>query len=310
MTAARCLVAVLAVMLGGATLAACGGGDAVTETSARPTVVATTTQLGDMARAVAGGRARVEQILKANSDPHAYEPRPSDARALADAEVVLRSGGDLDEWLDDVLENAGGNARTVTLIDAVKTRRGEGGIDPHWWQDPRNAVLAVRAIRDALITADPGGRATYSASADAYSKRLRRLDRAIAVCIERVPEAERKLVTDHDALRYYADRYAIKVIGTVIPGLSTQAQASAAAVARLARAIRAEGVTTVFSAGSVNRKLADAIARDSGAKIGPDLYADTLGPEGSAGATYVASLQANTRALVSGFTDGRQRCEL
>jgi len=310
MTAARCLVAVLAVMLGGATLAACGAGDGVTETSARPTVVATTTQLGDMARAVAGGRARVEQILKANSDPHAYEPRPSDARALADAEVVLRSGGDLDEWLDDVLENAGGNARTVTLIDAVKTRRGEGGIDPHWWQDPRNAVLAVRTIRDALITADPGGRATYSASADAYSKRLRRLDRAIAVCIERVPEAERKLVTDHDALRYYADRYAIKVIGTVIPGLSTQAQASAAAVARLARTIRAEGVTTVFSAGSVNRKLAGAIARDSGAKIGSDLYADTLGPEGTAGATYLGSLQANTRALVSGFSDGRQRCAL
>ena len=310
MSAARCLVAVLAVMLGGVTLAACGGGDAGTDASGRPTVVATTTQLGDMARAVAGGRARVEQILKANSDPHEYEPRPSDARALADAEVVLRSGGDLDEWLDDVLENAGGNARTVTLIDAVRKRSAEQGIDPHWWQDPRNGVVSVRTIRDALITADPGGRATYSASADAYSKRLRGLDRAIAACVERIPEAERKLVTDHDALRYYADRYAIEVIGTVIPALSTQAQASAADVARLARTIRAEGVTTVFSAGSVNRKLAGAIARDSGAKIGSELYADTLGPEGSAGATYLGSLQANTRALVAGFSDGKQRCEL
>ena len=304
----RCLVAVLAVALGAAMLAACGGdGDA---TSAGPSVVATTTQLGDMARAVAGGRANVEQVLTANSDPHEHEPRPSDVRALADAEVVLRSGGDLDDWLDDVLENAGGDARTVTLLDTVKTRSGEQGLDPHWWQDPRNAIIAVGRIRDALIAADPGGRAGYSARADAYSKRLRRLDRAIASCIDRIPRAQRKLVTDHDALRYYADRYAIRVIGTVIPALSTQAQPSAAAVARLVRTIRTEGVRTLFSAGSVNPKLAEAIARESGAKIGSDLYADTLGPEGSAGATYVGSLQSNTRALVAGLGEGKQRCAL
>ena len=78
-------------------------------------------------------RRRPEQILRANSDPHEYEPRPSDARVLADAEVVLRSGGDLDEWLDDVLENAGGDARRVTLIDTVKTRSGAQGINPRWW---------------------------------------------------------------------------------------------------------------------------------------------------------------------------------
>lgn len=308
-TVARCLIAVLAVTPGAVAVAACGTGDGPGK-GGGPTVVATTTQLGDMARVVTNGRARVEQILEPNSDPHEYEPRPSDVRALADAAVVLRSGADLDEWLAEVLDSAGGDARTVTLIDAVDARRGEHGIDPHWWQDPRNGLKAVNAIRDALIEADPDGRATYSANADAYLERLRRLDRAIAACIERIPPAERKLVTDHDALGYYADRYAIRVIGTVIPALSTQAQASAADVARLSKTIRAENVKTVFSESSVNRKLAAAIARDSGAKVGPDLYADTLGAAGSAGATYVGSLQANTRSLVAGFSDGRQRCEL
>ena len=305
----RALIAVLAAVLCAAFLAACATDDGDPGGSSGTTAVATTSQVGDLARAVAGDRAGVRQILRPNSDPHEYEPRPSDARALAQADLVLRSGGDLDEWLGDVLANAGGDARTVTLLDAVRAG-GEQETDPHWWQDPGNGVIAVRRIRDALIAADPGGRATYSASAEGYMKRLRRLDRAIAACIDRVPRAERKLVTDHDALQYYAERYAIEVIGTVIPALSTQAQASAAEVARLARRIRAEGVKTVFSESSVNRKLAEAIARDAGAKIGPDLYADSLGPEGSVGATYVGSLQANTRALVAGFSDGKQRCVL
>jgi ABC-type Zn uptake system ZnuABC Zn-binding protein ZnuA len=125
-----------------------------------------------------------------------------------------------------------------------------------------------------------------------------------------IPAAQRKLVTDHDALGYYADRYGIDVIGTVIPALSTQAQASAGAVARLVRTIRAAGVGTIYSESSVNPKLARAIARDAGARLGPGLYADTLGPAGSPGATYIGALRANTRALAAGFRGARARCQL
>ncbi len=171
-------------------------------------------------------------------------------------------------------------------------------------------MIAVTKIREALIAADAEGRDAYTANAGAYLERLRALDTAIQTCIDAVPEQDRKLVTDHDALGYYAERYGIEVIGTVIPALSTQAQASAGEVARLARTIRREHVETVFAESSVNRKLAEAIARDSGAKVGPNLYADTLGPEGSPGETYVGSLKANTRAIVAGFTGGKQRCRL
>jgi ABC-type Zn uptake system ZnuABC Zn-binding protein ZnuA len=304
-------MAVPVVALAAALLAACGSGvSGTSDARGRPVVVATTTQVADLVREVAGDRAAVRQILQPNSDPHEYEPRPSDVRAVAGARLVVRSGGDLDDWLSGVLDNAGSDAKEVTLIDAIRTRRGEGETDPHWWQDPRNAIVAVGEIRDALVAADPAGRDAYGTNAAAYGAKLRALDRAIASCVARVPARRRKLVTDHDALGYYADRYGIEVIGTVVPARSTRAQASAAAVTRLVRAIRSAGVTTIFSESSVNPKLARAIARDAHAKVGPALYADSLGAAGAGGATYVGSLKANTRALVDGFSAGSTRCRL
>jgi len=314
MILSRVPVAVAATAVAAALLAACGAGgeDASDASAARgaTTVVATTTQLGDLARAVAGGRAAVRQILQPNSDPHEYEPRPSDVEAVADSAIVLRSGGDVDEWLGGVLRNASSDAHVVTLIDAVTARGGEGEPDPHWWQDPRNALVAVREIRDALVVADPGARARYTANAATFSTRLRALDRAIAACLRAIPAERRKLVTDHDALGYFAARYGIEVVGAVIPALSTQAQASAGEVARLVRTIRAERVRTIFPEDSVDAKLTRAIAADAGAEVGPPLYVDTLGPKGSAGETYLGALRFNARALAAGFSGGAARCQL
>jgi ABC-type Zn uptake system ZnuABC Zn-binding protein ZnuA len=294
-----------------ASLAACGsGGGSPGGAGGKPTLVATTTQLGDIARAVAGDRAQVRQILEPRSDPHAYEPRPSDVRAVTGANTVVRSGGDLDGWLGDVLANAGSDARTLTILDGLRPRRGAGGVDPHWWQDPRNGVFAAERIRDALIAADPAGSSAYVAAAARYTSRLRALDRAIAACMSRIPARKRRLVTDHDALGYYADRYGIEVIGTVIPALSSQAQASGGEVARLVRTIRAAGVSTIFPESSINPKLTRAIAREAGAKVGPALYADSLGARGTPGATYIGALRSNTLALAGGFSAGSARCAL
>jgi ABC-type Zn uptake system ZnuABC Zn-binding protein ZnuA len=306
----RLLIALLCLVSGAVAIAACGsGGTASAGGSGGLTVVATTSQVADLARAVAGTRAGVRQILQANSDPHEYEPRPSDVKALAGARVVLRSGGDLDDWLDGVLDNAGSDAHVVTLIDALAPARGAKG-DPHWWQDPRNAISAVMRIRDAMIDADAGGRAAYTANAAAYVAKLRALDRAIAGCMQAIPPARRRLVTDHDALGAYAARYGIEVVGTVIPARSTQAQASAGEISRLVRTIRAAGVTTIFPESSVGKKLTRAVARDAGARVGPALYADTLGPKGSPGETYIGSLRFNTRALAAGFGAAGGRCQL
>jgi zinc/manganese transport system substrate-binding protein/manganese/iron transport system substrate-binding protein len=239
----------------------------------------------------------VTGILTANSDPHDYEPRPADAKALAGAKLVLRSGGEVDEWLGDLLDSAGSDATTVTLIDRVRVR----GEDPHWWQDPHNTETAVTAIRDALAKADPDGTATYDANAEAYLERLEALDTAIARCMDAIPAERRKLVTNHDALGYFAERYGIEVVGAVIPALSTAARPSAGETRELIETIRREGVSTIFPESSVNPKLEEAIAAEAGAEVGPALWADTLGEKGSAGATYLGALRSNAEAMAEGF---------
>ncbi len=273
-------------------LAGCGtDGDA--RADGRIRVVATTTQAADLVRSVGGAHVAVTQLLAPNADPHDYEVRPHDLGALADADLVVRSGGDVDAWLDEAIDGSGTHAPVLTLSDEIKRR----GDDPHWWQDPRNALIAVREIERALHLRAP-----------AYERELQRLDRAVAACIDKVPPAQRTLVTTHDALGYYAARYGIDVVGTVIPSLSTEAQPSAGDTAELIKTIKATGVKAIFAESSVNPKVEAAIANETGAQVGKALWADSLGPQGSDGATYVQSIESNTKALVAGFTGGAQTC--
>jgi ABC-type Zn uptake system ZnuABC Zn-binding protein ZnuA len=299
-------------------VAGCGSdnGSSAGTTGAIP-VVATTTQLADIVRNVAGGAVEVRQILQPNSDPHDYEPRPKDIEATAGARVVFVSGDNLDGWMSQVVENAGGAPRVVDVGQGrPDTIPGESSgpeasrFDPHWWHDPRNVEYAVRRIRSALETADPSAAASIDRSAEAYLAKVRALDRGIGACMDRVPAGRRKLVTDHDAFGYFAKRYGISVVGAVIPSQTTQAQPSAGDLARLSALIRREGVKAVFPESSLNPKLARAIARQTGAAVGQTLYGDTLGPTGSSGETYLGMERANADAMVRGFTGGASGCEI
>lgn len=315
-------VALAALLIASPAVVACGeddGGGA--EPALR--VVATTTQAADLVRNVAGDDAQVTQLLTANADPHAYELRPRDVEAISDADLVVRSGGDLDDWLGDAIEQAASDAAVVTLIDAVEAIEGEHGheeedehadeeeeVDPHWWHDPRNAVLAVTEIERSLSIVDPPHAPAYRERAAGYRAEIEALDAAVSACWRRVPAGRRKLVTTHDALGYYAERYGLEVVGTVIPSLSTQGQASAGELAELVDTIRRERVRVVFAESSVSSKVERAIADDAGAAVGDELWADTLGPEGSGGDTYLRSIASNTRAMVEGVTDGTAACAL
>jgi ABC-type Zn uptake system ZnuABC Zn-binding protein ZnuA len=310
MSAARLCTVLLALVLVAAgcgedegTGAAGGGGTSLD-------VVATTPVAADLAKNVGGDRVSVTALMAPNTDPHEYEVRPRDVEAVAEAGVLVRSGGDLDDWLQEAIEGSGTEASVLTLIDRVSARRAEGEVDPHWWHDPRNAERAVAAIRDAFAQADPAGASAYRANADAYLAQVRKLDATVQACVERVPANRRKLVTTHDALGYYAARYGIEVIGTVIPSLSTSGQPSAGETAELVNTIRDEGVTTIFAESSIDPRVEQAIAREAGAEVGPELWADSLGPAGSSGDTYLKAEAANTRALVDGFSGGEQSCSL
>jgi ABC-type Zn uptake system ZnuABC Zn-binding protein ZnuA len=288
-------------------LAACGdddGGGGAAAGGDTLEVVATTGQAADFAREVGGDAVHVTGLLAPNADPHDFELRPDDVKAIAKADVVVQSGGDLDEWLDDAIGSAGTDAPVVTLSDHVEIVDD----DPHWWQDPTNAVAAVAAIQEALAAADPDRAQAYADRAATYTAQLRRLDRAVRACIDEIPPAQRALVTTHDALGYYARRYGLRVVGAVIPSRSTRAQPSAGDVDALVDAIRREHVPAIFAESSVNADVEEAIAQEAGATIGRALWADTLGPADSDGATYVDSIASNTEAIVDGLTAGKVAC--
>lgn len=304
--AGRALLAAAALTAGAVGCGAAGSGPGGGQGDGLP-VVATTTQLGDFARAVGGDHVDVTQILKPNTDPHEYEPRPHDVAAVARAKVVLESGAGLDAWIGAVLKQSGGHPSVASLAETAVTRRDD---DPHWWHDPRNAEAAARAIQASFSDADPAHRAAYAANARAYVAKLRKLDRGIRACMARIPAPERKLVTDHDAFDAFADRYGIDVVGAVLPSQSTQGQASARAVSKLSALIHREGIKAIFPESSINPKLAEAIARQTGATARYTLYGDTLGPAGSDGATYLSMEAHNADAMARGFSGGARGCRI
>jgi zinc/manganese transport system substrate-binding protein len=304
----RATLVLMCIAAAGAVAAGCGDADSGASGD-ELTVVATTTQVADFVRNVGGNRVDVHGILGTEADPHEYEPRPSDVAAIGEAPLVFKSGGDIDGWLDELIDNAGGDPRVLSLIDSVQTINGEADeVDPHWWEDPRNTIRAVGAIRDALIEADPSGRETYARSAAAYVRKLEALDRGIADCMRRVPAGKRKLVTTHDALDYFAARYDVEVVGALIPSLSTQAQPSARDIDELVDQIRAEGVEAIFPETALNERLEGAVSRAAGAEVGGQLWADALGPEGSGAETYLDAMRVNADTMARGMSGGAVSC--
>jgi zinc/manganese transport system substrate-binding protein len=312
--AARTATGRRAVAAAGAAIAItllAGCGSSLPDSSGKPLVVVTTTQLGDFARQLAGGRMSVHQILSPNTDPHDYEPRPDDVAAVAGADLVLASGDGLDSWIGRVVDDSGSRAPVVELGDGVPVRRDTAsGLDPHWWHDPRNAEAAVREIASRMSAVDPAAAGAIEARAASYLRRLRALDAGIHRCMEAIPAARRKLVTDHDAFGYFAARYGIEVVGAVIPSQTTQAEPSAGDLSSLIELIRSQGVRAVFPESSLSSKLADTVARETGASSDYTLYGDTLGPDGSSGDTYLGMEHANAEAMARGFTGGRRGCPI
>jgi ABC-type Zn uptake system ZnuABC Zn-binding protein ZnuA len=328
--------------------AACGGDDepaagGEAQVAERPLVVASTPVVADIVRQVAGDAAEVEQVMPANADPHDYEPRPDDVKAVAGAKIVVASGNELDHWMEELVEQTGENPMELVIAPdhtPHKVKPGGGGHgeedehageeeghaeeedehageeehaaewDPHWWHDPRNVVTAVAAIRDELVNATPDNADDYRANADAYLEQVQALDRGIETCMNQVPAAERKLVTSHDAFGYFTERYGITTVGAATPANSASAQPSAGELAELADVVRRERVKAIFPESAINPELAQTIARETGAKADYVLYGDSLGEEGSPGATYLQMEQANADAMVKGFTGDAKGCTI
>lgn len=295
--------------------AACGtagspgdlAGNAAGDNPAAVRVVATTTQIADFARNVGGDKVSVTQILRPNVDPHDYEPTPADIDGVSKAKLVLRNGVGLDAWLDQVVTAAGYSGRVVDLSSGVSVRPGNGEEeekdgDPHIWQDPRNASIMAAGIATALSTVDGANADTYQRNLASYQAKLNQLDSDIAAKIGTIPAGQRKLVTNHDAFGYYIARYQLDFVGSIIPSFDTSAELSGTDLEDLVAKIKSTGVKAVFSESSLPPKTAETLANEAGVKVeaGEDsLYADTLGPAGSAGETYIGALTHNTDVIVT-----------
>jgi zinc/manganese transport system substrate-binding protein len=312
----RTTISTLCIALAAAaTLSACGGGDQNASAGGPPVVVATTTQIADLVRQIGGPDVAVHQVLQPNSDPHEYEPRPSDAQTAAGARLIVTSGLGLDAWAEDLTTSSGSDATTVDVGASVPAKlRGSGDeagrTDPHWWHDPRNFLAASTTVEQALSTAAPDATARIAKRAQAYRLRLTKLDAALRSCFDKIPPEERKVVTDHDAFSYLLKRYGITYVGAVIPSQSTKAQASAGELAALEDTIRRQNVKAVFPESSVNAQPARRIATDTGASADYTLYGDTLGPKDGPASTYIGMEEANANALVRGMTGDRQDCAI
>jgi zinc/manganese transport system substrate-binding protein/manganese/iron transport system substrate-binding protein len=272
-------------------LAGCGDGSG---DSGKPRVVATTMQLQDVARQVGGDRVEVDGILGPDSEPHEYEPKPSDADAVADADLVLQNGGGLDDWLDGLLDTAGGDAERVTVVSDPER-------DPHVWHDPSRAKAMVDAVERGLIEAAPSDAARIRANATGYRAELDRMAREIRALLAPIPRERRKLVTSHDSFGHFARAYGVEVVGSVLPTVSTDTEPSGEQVRRLVEDIRRAGVDTIFTEHAVDAKLERQVAAEAGARVSTSLYADTLGEPGSAAATLIGAELHNARAMAEAW---------
>ena len=263
-------------------------------------VVATTVQIAALAKEVGGDKIELTGLIAPGADPHSFEPKPSDLRAIENADVIFRHGIGLDSWLDDTL-SAGSGATIVTVTQGIVLARseedGEGVDDPHVWHDPDNDKIMIDDINAALDKADPANSATYGANAAAYKTKLDQTKAQVQTIIDQIPLGSRKMVTDHDAFGYFARAFGLEIVGAIFPVLSNEGEPSAQDTAALLDTIDREHVKAVFAEKSVNSRLAKTLADDAHVKVVDDLYGDSLGKPGSGADTVDGMLLANARTI-------------
>ncbi|MGC3991872.1 MAG: metal ABC transporter substrate-binding protein [Chthoniobacteraceae bacterium] len=266
-------------------------------------IASCSTITAEIANAVGGDKVHVDELLKPGVDPHTFEPTPSDLIALGNAKLILASGKHMESYSAKLKDAAARGATLLAVGDtfpSLKMKDEDGGTgaiieDPHWWHSVANMKLATNAVRDALEKLDPADQPVFAANAEAYQKKLDALKAWAQSKIAELPRDQRKLVTSHDAFQYFSRAFGFTVYP--IEGVSTQDEASSKKVAEIIQTIKQSHVKAVFFESIENPKVLQEITRESGAKIGGELYADGLG-SGDA-ATYEGMLRHNVNTIVN-----------
>ncbi len=280
-------------------------------------VVASFSIIGDFARNVGGDRIELTTLVGPDGDAHVYEPKPADAVAMAGADVVLVNGLGFEGFLTRLIEASASEAAIVELAKGVETigiREGHeesadaeahdhdaehahrhGEVDPHTFQSIANARIYVGNIVDAFCAADAAGCDAYRANAAAYVKQLDAAEAEVMAAISAIPEAQRVIITSHDAFGYFEHAYGLRFIAP--EGISTDSEASAADVAALITQIREDKASAIFVENITNPRLVEQIAGETGLKIGGALYSDALSAADGPVPTYIDLMLHNVRTI-------------
>ncbi|HSL45960.1 MAG TPA: zinc ABC transporter substrate-binding protein [Anaerolineales bacterium] len=280
-------------------LSACSGQPAAREASATaPDILTTSTILADITRNVAGDRLTVESFLPTDADPHSYQPTPQDTAKISEAKLLILNGADYEHFLQALLKNADGETELIEASTGLDLRSNpQHGVDPHLWLDPNNVIVYVENIREGLTHFDPDGSQAYQSNADAYVGQLRELDAWIRDQVAQIPPERRVLVTNHEALGYFAERYGFTVVGTIVESFSSDASPSAQQMAGLIDQIKRSEAPAIFLDTSDNPALAQQIAAETGVKVVTDLHLESL-TDGAPAGTYIDLMRSNVTKLV------------
>ncbi len=282
-------------------------------------VVASFSIIADLAKNVGGSRVQISTLVPVDGDAHVYEPRPADAAALKKAQVVLVNGLYLEGFMSRLIETSGTKAPVIEVSKGVEPLKADeaeghhdeagktaeaghaghdhGAFDPHAWQSIANGEIYVKNIADAFCAADKAGCATYTANATAYLAKLTALDTEVKAAIAGIPQDKRTIITSHDAFGYFAHAYGLNFIAP--EGISTEAEASAADVAKLVDQVKQDKASAIFVENITNPRLAEQIARETGLKIGGTLYSDALSAKDGPASTYIDMFHHNVKTMTA-----------
>jgi len=273
-----------------------------------PKVLVTETFLADIVQNVAGDRLKVEALIPLGVDPHGFEPTPRDVKKVADSSTLIVNGAGFEEFLAKLLQNAGSQRTVIEAAAGLESRKPRadevaadehaGAGDPHFWLDPVSVIKYVENIRDGMSTVDPAGASVYAANAQAYIAKLRDLDKWAAEQMQQVPADRRVLVTNHESLGYFADRYGLRIVGAIVPSVSSGASPSAQQLAQLSDAVKRAGVKAIFLETGANPQLANQLARDAGIKAVTSLYTHSITDAKGPAPTYIDMMKYNVKAIV------------
>jgi zinc/manganese transport system substrate-binding protein len=264
-----------------------------------PRVVASFSILADMAQELAPVGVQVTALVGPDSDAHVYEPSPADGRRLAQADLVLVNGLGFEGWIERMVKVSGYRGTIAVATQGIRPRSGGGqhDADPHAWQDLALARRYAANISAALTQRWPGLRDEIAGRNADYVARIDQLDARVREWIGAVPRAQRRVISSHDAFGYFGAAYGVDFLAP--QGWTTHSEPSAAAVARLIRQVRRDGVRAIFVENISDPRLVERIASEGGVRIGGTLYSDALSQPGGPAATYLRLFEHNARTLAA-----------